>query len=321
MSDEEFVFDCTFAAPTIARQRDRTTGRVSHSEWQDGPHQVGEISERDGVRVFAGARWDPFIMDAPAALKTIETGQLAFQDTSSIYLDGKNVLSIVLEIDCAKLLGGVGPRRGGRRNAGREEVVEFRFERTGRPEVKNMLLAPKQFDQVNRDLEIRDLYNSEDAFRLADTYRGRLPGPAERQPRLLGQPRRQGGLAERREWRSSPHRADSGRLPRRRSFPALRRARLISRNRDGQSSGALPCDLRWPQHQRRCHGHALHAVGEWRQRAPSPRWRRPGNEARSDGVSLPGIPQSESSPRSPRSIERRGPHEPRLDPTRRRTGA
>ena len=35
-----------------------------------------------------------------------------------------------------------------------------------------MMLAPKQFDPVNRDLEIRDLYNMEDAFHLADGYQG-----------------------------------------------------------------------------------------------------------------------------------------------------
>jgi hypothetical protein len=35
-----------------------------------------------------------------------------------------------------------------------------------------MMLAPKQFDTVNRDLEIRDLYNMEDAFHLADGYQG-----------------------------------------------------------------------------------------------------------------------------------------------------
>ena len=35
-----------------------------------------------------------------------------------------------------------------------------------------MMLAPKQFDPVNRDLEIRDLYNMEDAFRLAEGYLG-----------------------------------------------------------------------------------------------------------------------------------------------------
>ena len=34
------------------------------------------------------------------------------------------------------------------------------------------MLAPKQFDPVNRDLEIRDLYNMEDAFHLADGYQG-----------------------------------------------------------------------------------------------------------------------------------------------------
>ena len=33
-----------------------------------------------GVRVFAGPRWDPFIMDAPAMLKTIATGELAFTE-------------------------------------------------------------------------------------------------------------------------------------------------------------------------------------------------------------------------------------------------
>ena len=35
-----------------------------------------------------------------------------------------------------------------------------------------MMLAPKEFDQVNRDLEIRDLYNMEDAFHLGDSYAG-----------------------------------------------------------------------------------------------------------------------------------------------------
>ena len=110
-------------------------------------------------------------MDAPAALKTIETGRLAFQEASSIYLDGKNVLSIVVEIDCARLLGGVTLLAVVGETLARGKLT-VRIERTGRPEVKNMLLAPKQFDKVNRDLEIRDLYNSEDAFRLADSYQG-----------------------------------------------------------------------------------------------------------------------------------------------------
>ena len=111
-------------------------------------------------------------MDAPAALKTIATGELAFTDPSSIYLDGKNVLSLVVEIDTALLEGaelvGVVAETLTR---GRLNV---RLERVGRPEVKNMMLGPKQFDQVNRDLEIRDLYNMEDAFHLGES-RTRAP--------------------------------------------------------------------------------------------------------------------------------------------------
>ena len=94
------------------------------------------------MRVFAGARWDPFIMDAPAALKTIETGRLAFRDRSSIFLDGKNVLSIVVELDSAQT-----PRR--RRMVGvigetlTRGKLAVRMERTGRPEVKNLLVGPQ----------------------------------------------------------------------------------------------------------------------------------------------------------------------------------
>ena len=35
-----------------------------------------------------------------------------------------------------------------------------------------MIMRPKKFDPVNRDLEIRDLYNAEDAFALRPDYVG-----------------------------------------------------------------------------------------------------------------------------------------------------
>ena len=82
--------------------------------------------------------------------------------------------------------------------------------------MKNMMLAPKQFDQVNRDLEIRDLYNMEDAFQPRRGLPGRIPGAPQRQPRLLGRSRRQGRLADRRRRHASADRAGSRRLPRRR---------------------------------------------------------------------------------------------------------
>ena len=123
-----------------------------------------------GVRVFAGPRWDPFIMDAPAMLKTIATGQLAFTDPGAIYLDGKNVLSLVVEVDRA-VLGGA-ELFGVVAETLTRGRLNVRLERAGRPEVLNLMLAPKQFDPVNRDLEIRDLYNSDDAFGLSPAYQG-----------------------------------------------------------------------------------------------------------------------------------------------------
>ena len=109
-------------------------------------------------------------MDARAALATLATHELAFTDPGSIFLDGKNVLSLVIEVDVG-LLGGAS-LVGVVAETLTRGTVNVRIERVGRPEVKNMMLAPKEFDQVNRDLEIRDLYNMEDAFHLGDSYGG-----------------------------------------------------------------------------------------------------------------------------------------------------
>ena len=171
---EEIAIDCVFSTAV-------------GGDGGDGPRQAGtcampagetismRVNDEHGtransVRVFAGPRWDPFIMDAPAALKTIATGKLAFTDPGAIYLDGKNVLSLVVEVDClalnnADLVGVVAETL----TRGRLNV---RLERAGRPEVPNLMLAPQQFDPVNRDLEIRDLYNMDDAFHLSRAYEG-----------------------------------------------------------------------------------------------------------------------------------------------------
>lgn len=173
--DEELVVDCVFSEP-VGRENDATPGQEGTCASPDGEPITFRIddehgSDAHGMRVFAGARWDPFILDAPAALKTIATGRLAFTDPGAIYLDGKNVLSIVVELDRSRLPGG-----GGLFGVVAETMtrgkLNVRLERAGRPEVHNLMLAPKQFDQVNRDLEIRDLYNMEDGFHLAPHYRG-----------------------------------------------------------------------------------------------------------------------------------------------------
>ena len=170
---EEIVIDCVFSAPT--------GGPGANGPGQEGTcaTRAGETvsmtvndergGQTNGVRVFAGPRWDPFIMDAPATLKTIATGKLAFTDPGAIYLDGKNVLSLVVEVDRAGLLGGAG-LFGVVAETLTRGSLSVRLERAGRPEVPNLMLAPKQFDPVNRDLEIRDLYNMDDAFGLSPVY-------------------------------------------------------------------------------------------------------------------------------------------------------
>src|SRR5215203_3523808 len=173
VAEKEFVFDCVFSDPAAG---DGARGQEGVCTTPAGDTVTFRVNDEQGasghgVRVFAGARWDPFIMDAPAALKTIATGELAFTDAGAIYMDGKNVLSLVVEVDCAQLLGGV-ELVGVVAETLTRGRFNVRIERVGRPEVKNMMLAPKQFDPVNRDLEIRDLYNMEDAFELADGYQG-----------------------------------------------------------------------------------------------------------------------------------------------------
>ena len=182
-----------------------------------------------GLRVFAGTRWDPFIMDARAALATLATHELAFTDQGSIFLDGKNVLSLVIELDAA-LLGGAS-LVGVVAETLTRGTVNVRIERVGRPEVKNMMLAPKEFDQVNRDLEIRDLYNMEDAFHLGDSYGGAY------RARLNANLAFWDGLDGKADWptddgRQPPvDRAGSRRLPRRRRHEAVRRAGFVPRDR------------------------------------------------------------------------------------------
>src|SRR5947208_8144333 len=173
VAEEEFVFDCVFSDPAAG---DRARGQEGVCTTPAGDTVTFRVNDEQGgsghgVRVFAGPRWDPFIMDAPAALKTIATGELAFTDPGAIYMDGKNVLSLVVEFDRERVMDGL-ELVGVVAETLTRGKLNVRIERVGRPEVKNMMLAPKQFDPVNRDLEVRDLYNMEDAFQLAEEYLG-----------------------------------------------------------------------------------------------------------------------------------------------------
>ena len=255
-----------------------------------------------GVRVFAGVRWDPFILDAPAALKTIATRKLAFTDPSSIYLDGKNVLSLVVEVDRTSLLEG-GDLFGVVGETLTRGKLHVRLERVGRPEVPNLMLAPKEFDPVNRDLEIRDLYNMDDAFHLAPHYLGAY------RARLNANLAFWDSLDGNTDWpiergRDTPaDRVVARRLSRRRRGQAVRRAGLVPRDRAGRPARRGASDLWRPSTQRRRDGHDPHVAGERRQRAHDPRWRRSRYATCVADVPVPGAPEPGSSQTSRAPVE------------------
>ena len=171
----EFTFDCRFDAP--AKQDSGTLpiqdGRCMTPDGQIISFRVNDEGggRGEGVHVFAGQRSDPFFLDVRMIEKTVETGKLSFKEVGSDTLYGTNVLAIVLQVEWARLF------RGGSMFAVVCETLTsgkrpVRVERVGRPEIKNVIMSWKQFDQINRDLEIRDLYNSEDAFNLNPDYIG-----------------------------------------------------------------------------------------------------------------------------------------------------
>ncbi|TKV56430.1 DUF4331 domain-containing protein [Nakamurella flava] len=164
--DSEVVVDCTFAAPQGAEQAGTCTVSSGPSVTFTVGDEAGGAS--DQLRVFAGPRWDPFFDDAMALVTTLTTGKMAFTPSGTILGDGKNVLSIVVQIDTAllgdvTLVGVVGETLIG-------GAIPVRWERFGRPEFANAILGPKNHDPVNRDLEIRDLFNAEDVFALGPDY-------------------------------------------------------------------------------------------------------------------------------------------------------
>lgn len=173
----EYAFDFTFAVPGQVPGSDEPV-QIGTCTAPNGEHvlfRVGDETptEAEGLRIFAGPRLDPFFINLTGVLATDATEKLAFQPDAVNTLQGMNVLSIVIEVDTqavfgpdsSPLFGVVGETvtSGGR---------PVRLERMGRPEIKNVVLASKKFDPVNSDIEIRDLYNEEDAFAVRQDYAG-----------------------------------------------------------------------------------------------------------------------------------------------------
>jgi hypothetical protein len=172
---DEFTFDCTFDVPASPDSGGQPVqqGRCTMPNGETVRFRVNDENGGggEGLHVFAGQRSDPFFLDGPMAAQTLATRQLAFKQVGSDRLYGKNVLGIVLKLEWAIFLKG-GPMFAVVCETLTSGKRPIRLERVGRPEIKNISLGAKIFDPVNRDLEIRDLYNNEDAFRLSEDYVG-----------------------------------------------------------------------------------------------------------------------------------------------------
>ena len=175
VGEKEYTFSCRFTAPVEQEGAGELVqdGTCTTSTGQAVSFRVND--ERGGqtkaLRVFAGLRMDPFFFDGARAVQSVMTRRLAFAKVGSSAVFRQNILSIVVEIDVDTMFGADdGPLFAVVGETAVASSITLRLERFGRPEIKNLLLSVKDHDPLNRDIEIRDLYNQEDAFALKGTY-------------------------------------------------------------------------------------------------------------------------------------------------------
>ena len=144
---------------------------VVTSDGREASFVVGERFEQDGMRVFAGLVSDPFFMDVEATIRTDISGKLSF-NTAANTVHFRDVLSIVVEVPFASIVrrfDGITLVGTMAENVVTRRGKPIRIERLGRPEIKNVVLANTTRDP--KGVELRDLYNREDAFSLSKEYR------------------------------------------------------------------------------------------------------------------------------------------------------
>jgi hypothetical protein len=176
VGEKEYTFSCRFAVPAsvpgggpLVQKGTCTASTGQAVSFEVNDEQGGQA---DGLRAFAGRRMDPFFFDGVRAVQTLQSGKLAFVTPGSSRQFRQNVLSIVVEVDAAEMLGDAGPLFAVVGETATIGSITVRLERFGRPLIKSVVLGAKNFDTVNHDLDIRDLYNQEDAFHLGPTYLG-----------------------------------------------------------------------------------------------------------------------------------------------------
>jgi hypothetical protein len=177
---DDHALTCTFTAP-IGQEGGEQQGMCTLPNGEAVSFRVNDEQgiHANGVRIFAGLRLDPYFVDLAREAETRSTRRIAFRTPGTNTWDGLNTLSIVVELGVDAVLG---PASGTLLAVASETLsagrLPRRFERLGRPSIKNTLLSENGVDAVNHDLNIRDLYNQEDPFEVGPdgigAYRARL---------------------------------------------------------------------------------------------------------------------------------------------------
>ena len=167
----EYTIDITFDG--LPEGSSVQKGNVVTSDGRKASLAVGAQSEQDGMRLFAGLISDPFFMDVEAAIRTDMKGKLDFTKPGVNTVQFRDCLTIVVEVPFASivqhfsgitLIGAIGE------NLIRRKGKPMRVERVGRPEIKNFILQSTAHDPHTKGIDLRDLYNREDAFALSKEY-------------------------------------------------------------------------------------------------------------------------------------------------------
>ena len=167
----EYTIDVTFS--NIPEPNSFQTGRAVTSDGYKISFVLGEALEQHRIRIFAGLVSDPFFMDVEAALHTDMSGKPSF-DTATNTVQFRDVLTIVVEIPIAqivKIFDGVSLVGAIAETVVTRRGKTIRIERVGRPEIKNVIMANPTRDARAKGVELRDLYNREDAFAVSPVYR------------------------------------------------------------------------------------------------------------------------------------------------------
>ncbi len=175
VGDDEYRVICRFSVPAagagVGTSAQECTCSTSTGLLVSFPVNDEQGGQLPGLRAFAGLRMDPFFFDSGAMLKTIKARQLSFEPVGNFLTSHQNVLSVVVELDVASFFQpGQGPLWAVVGETIRPGSIPIRLERFGRPEIKNVIMLPQEFDPINRGIDIRDLYNQEDAFKLGRAY-------------------------------------------------------------------------------------------------------------------------------------------------------